>query len=99
MGILGIPTQYHDTAVFFVSDAGIGAESAGRDLLLQQRRALLAPRRRHLSGRRCASAFAVFICVRMRFWLAPIVVVLLLLSPLRVFVQGSAVVPFIYTLF
>jgi len=36
---------------------------------------------------------------RKKFWLAPIVIVLLLLGILVVFAQGSAVAPFIYTLF
>jgi hypothetical protein len=36
---------------------------------------------------------------RKRFWLAPIIVVLLLLGMLIVLAQGSAVAPFIYTLF
>jgi hypothetical protein len=36
---------------------------------------------------------------RKRFWLAPIIVVLLLLGVLIVLAQGSAVAPFIYTLF
>ena len=36
---------------------------------------------------------------RKRYWLAPIVVVLLLLGALIVFGGGSAVAPFIYTLF
>jgi len=40
-----------------------------------------------------------FMRVRKKFWLAPIVVVLLLLGALIVFAQGSAVAPFIYTLF
>ncbi len=40
-----------------------------------------------------------FLKVRKRFWLAPIVVVLLLLSILIVFAQSSTVAPFIYTLF
>lgn len=34
-----------------------------------------------------------------KFWLAPILVVLLLLGTLIVLTQGSAVAPFIYTLF
>ena len=34
-----------------------------------------------------------------KFWLAPILGILLLLGGLIVFVQGSAVAPFIYTLF
>ena len=41
----------------------------------------------------------VFMRVRKKFWLLPIIVVLLLLGGLIVLVQGSAVAPFIYTLF
>ncbi len=40
-----------------------------------------------------------FLRVRKRFWLAPIILILVLLSLLVVFAQGSAVAPFIYTLF
>ena len=40
-----------------------------------------------------------FMCVRKKFWLAPIVIVLVFLGALIVFAQGSAVAPFIYTLF
>lgn len=40
-----------------------------------------------------------FIKERKTFILAPIVVVLILLSLLVVFAQGSSVAPFIYTLF
>jgi Family of unknown function (DUF5989) len=40
-----------------------------------------------------------FLRVRKKFWLAPIVIVLLLLGVLLVLSQGSAVAPFIYTLF
>ena len=36
---------------------------------------------------------------RKKFWLLPIIVVLVLLGSLIVFTQGSAVAPFIYTLF
>lgn len=34
-----------------------------------------------------------------KFWLAPIIVVMVLLGGLLIFAQGSAVAPFIYTLF
>ncbi|MEJ1487438.1 MAG: DUF5989 family protein [Candidatus Sedimenticola sp. (ex Thyasira tokunagai)] len=34
-----------------------------------------------------------------KFWLAPIIIVLILLGLLVVFAQGSAIAPFIYTLF
>jgi hypothetical protein len=40
-----------------------------------------------------------FMRERKKFWLAPIIVVLLLLGALLVLAQGSAVAPFIYTLF
>jgi hypothetical protein len=37
--------------------------------------------------------------VRKKFWLAPIIIILLLLGALIVLSEGSAVAPFIYTLF
>ncbi len=40
-----------------------------------------------------------FLKVRKKFWLAPIILVLVLLGALIVLTQGSAVAPFIYTLF
>ncbi len=40
-----------------------------------------------------------FMKERKKFWLLPIVVVLLLFGTLLVFTQGSVVAPFIYTLF
>ena len=40
-----------------------------------------------------------FMRVRKKFWLAPIIVVMLLLGALIVLAQGSAVAPFVYTLF
>jgi hypothetical protein len=40
-----------------------------------------------------------FMKVRKKFWLAPVIIVLLLLGSLVVLSQGSAVAPFIYTLF
>jgi len=40
-----------------------------------------------------------FMRVRKKFWLAPIILILLLLGSLLVLTQGSAVAPFIYTLF
>jgi hypothetical protein len=40
-----------------------------------------------------------FMKTRKKFWLAPIIVVMLLLGSLIVLTQGSAVAPFIYTLF
>ena len=40
-----------------------------------------------------------FMKVRKKFWLLPIMVMLVLLGGLIVLTQGSAVAPFIYTLF
>ncbi len=40
-----------------------------------------------------------FMGERKKFWLAPIIIVMLLLGALIVLTQGSAVAPFIYTLF
>lgn len=40
-----------------------------------------------------------FMRERKKFWLAPIILVMLLLGALIVLSQGSAVAPFIYTLF
>ena len=40
-----------------------------------------------------------FLKQRKKFWLLPIIVVLALFGALLVFAQGSAIAPFIYTLF
>lgn len=40
-----------------------------------------------------------FMKVRKKYWLAPIIIVLLLLGGLIVLTQGSTVAPFIYALF
>ncbi len=40
-----------------------------------------------------------FMKMRKKFWLLPIVFMLLLLGSLLILVQGSAIAPFIYTLF
>jgi hypothetical protein len=40
-----------------------------------------------------------FLKVRKKWWLTPIIVVMVLLGALIVFSQGSTVAPFIYTLF
>jgi hypothetical protein len=40
-----------------------------------------------------------FLRVRKKFWLLPIMLVLLVFGGLIVVVQGSAVAPFIYTIF
>jgi uncharacterized protein DUF5989 len=40
-----------------------------------------------------------FMKERKKFWLAPIIAVMLLLGALIVLTQGSAIAPFVYTLF
>jgi hypothetical protein len=40
-----------------------------------------------------------FMRERKKFWLAPIILIMVLLGGLVVFAQGSALAPFIYTLF
>lgn len=41
----------------------------------------------------------IFMRERKKYWLLPIMLMLLLIGGLVVFAQGSAVAPFIYTLF
>ena len=43
--------------------------------------------------------FWVFLRVRKKFWLLPVLLVMLLFGALLLLAQGSAVAPFIYTLF
>jgi hypothetical protein len=43
--------------------------------------------------------FWQFLCERKRWWLTPIVMFLLALGALLVFAKGSALAPFIYSLF
>lgn len=40
-----------------------------------------------------------FVKVRKKFWLAPVIIILLLIGVLIVIGGGSAIAPFIYTLF
>lgn len=41
----------------------------------------------------------LFLKVRKKFWLLPIIIVMLVFGGLIILAQGSAVAPFIYTLF
>ena len=43
--------------------------------------------------------FLDFLRVRKKWWIAPIVIFLLLLGALLIFAKGSALAPFVYTLF
>ncbi len=46
-----------------------------------------------------AREFWDFLRVRKKWWLMPIVLVMVLVGTLLVFAQGSALAPFIYTIF
>lgn len=41
----------------------------------------------------------MFVRVRQKYWLLPILVAMVVLGGLVIFTQGSAIAPFIYTLF
>ncbi|MGD8263396.1 MAG: DUF5989 family protein [Desulfobacterales bacterium] len=43
--------------------------------------------------------FWQFMKIRKKFWLLPIIIVLLFLGTIIIFAQSSAIAPFIYTLF
>ena len=43
--------------------------------------------------------FLEFLMVRKKYWLLPIIIVLVLFGGLIIISQGSAVAPFIYTIF
>ena len=40
-----------------------------------------------------------FLRVRKKFWLAPLIITIVLMGALLVFTQGSVVAPFIYSIF
>lgn len=43
--------------------------------------------------------FLLFLAVRKKYWLLPIILVLVIMGGLIVLTQGSAVAPFLYTVF
>ncbi len=43
--------------------------------------------------------FLLFLKEEKKWWLAPLVIVLLMLSAVIIFAEGSAIAPFIYTIF
>ena len=40
-----------------------------------------------------------FMRIRKKYWLAPLIITLVLMGTLLVFTQGSVIAPFIYTIF
>ncbi|MBI4389675.1 MAG: hypothetical protein HY580_05790 [Nitrospinae bacterium] len=59
----------------------------------------VAEKPRTESNASLASEFWDFLKTRKKWWLGPIVAVMLLMSLLIILTEGSAVAPFIYTLF
>ncbi len=55
--------------------------------------------RRSFSRLAILSELWMFMRVRKKWWLAPLLVILILLGVLIVVTEGSALAPFIYTLF
>lgn len=52
-----------------------------------------------MSGLSLVREFWDFMKVRKKWWLLPIIVVMLLVGSLMIFAQSSALAPFIYTVF
>ncbi len=52
-----------------------------------------------MAGNSLVHELWLFLRVRKKWWLLPIILVLLLMGALLVFAQGSALAPFIYTIF
>lgn len=50
-------------------------------------------------SRGLVSEFWAFLGARKKWWLLPIIIVMVVLGALLVFAQGSALAPFIYTIF
>jgi hypothetical protein len=50
-------------------------------------------------SRGIVSEFWEFLRARKKWWLAPIIIVMVMVGALLVFAQGSALAPFIYTIF
>ena len=43
--------------------------------------------------------FLRFLSIRKKYWLLPIIIILVIFGGLIVLIQGSAIAPFIYTIF
>lgn len=52
-----------------------------------------------MSKAKLAGELWAFMRVRKKWWLGPIIIIMLLVGALLVFAQGSALAPFIYTIF
>jgi hypothetical protein len=54
---------------------------------------------RPVAGSSLARELWQFMRVRKKFWLLPLIIMMFLIGALLVFAQGSALAPFIYTIF
>ena len=52
-----------------------------------------------MSNMSLAREFWAFMRIRKKFWLLPIILVMVLVGALLVFAEGSVLAPFIYTIF
>lgn len=52
-----------------------------------------------MASRGLAGELWAFMKVRKKFWLLPIIILMMLVGALLVFAQGSVLAPFIYTIF
>lgn len=52
-----------------------------------------------MANRGLAGELWAFMKARKKFWLLPIIILLMLVGALLVFAQGSVLAPFIYTIF
>ncbi|MCH7490437.1 MAG: hypothetical protein IID05_07050 [Gemmatimonadetes bacterium] len=52
-----------------------------------------------MSNTSLAREFWMFMKVRKKFWMLPIIIMMVLVGALLVFAEGSALAPFIYTIF
>jgi len=43
--------------------------------------------------------FLIFLMIRKKYWLLPIIIILVIFGGLIILSQGSAIAPFIYTIF
>ena len=91
----GMTKGFHDEAGWFDDEAEDDAWPSEALLPLPLLSDRVAPRRHRFKN----SCRLLLVLERKKFWLAPIILVMLLLGVLIVVAQGSAVAPFIYTLF
>ena len=93
--VLGISAFYHDSAAAIIVDGEIFA-AAQEERFTRKKHDSNYPRN---AINYVLKEFWDFIKVRKKYWLLPILIVLVLFGALIVLSQGTAVAPFIYTIF